>query len=108
MYIKCHRLGNLEVPLQVSIPCVIPRTRDCGQIATNSLPHHAKEMLADQTYLRVVPRRIERISILKGEAIAMVNEYIAVGHIMHEERPEYVANHNWIGRVLTAFDDVVK
>ena len=65
-------------------------------------------MPADQANLRVVLRRIERISILKGEAVAVVDESIAVWHIMHEERPKDIPNHDRIYCVLMTFDNVVK
>ena len=65
-------------------------------------------MLADQADLGVVLHGVERVAVLQFVAVGVVDEDVAVGHVVHEERPEQVANDDGLGGILAALDDAVE
>ena len=65
-------------------------------------------MLPDQTNLRIILHRVQRLPILEREAIAVVDESVAVGHVVHEQGPKDIPDDDGASRVLPVLDDIVK
>lgn len=106
-------LPSVSAPTRYSLPKLLresivafqrPRARRARQIPPHHLTPHSKQMLSDGRYIRIIRRRIERISILQRKPIAVVDVDITVRHVVHEQAPEQISRHHGVGHVLPGLD----
>ena len=58
--------------------------------------------------LGIIVLRVERVPILQLKPIRVVDESVAIRHVMHEQTPEEIPRDDGFGRLLRRFDDGVK
>ena len=78
------------------------------QITRNTLILHSEEMLSNRTDLCVVMSCVQRVSILESKSVRVIDEYVAIRYIMHEQTPEKIAGDHWVWQALPLFDYIVE
>ena len=63
-------------------------------------------MLPDRTNLRVILRRVQRVSVLQSKTVRVIDKSIAVRYIVHEQRPEQISRYHWLRHALSFLDNV--
>ena len=65
-------------------------------------------MIPDNRNLGIILLRVERIPILQLKPIRMVDEPVAIRHIMHEQTPEQIPRNDGLSLLLRRLDDGVE